>query len=76
MWNEVGPPTPTQIRDAFGVDVSELRPRPCGFEADAFTDGRWFVKLWRQQPDSDAALALTGGPTSRSPDHSASRNRK
>jgi aminoglycoside phosphotransferase (APT) family kinase protein len=60
MWNEVGPPATTQIRDAFGVDVSELRPGPCGFEADAFTDGRWFVKLWRQQPDSDAALALTG----------------
>jgi Ser/Thr protein kinase RdoA (MazF antagonist) len=36
-----------------------LRPHPGGFEADAFTDGRWFVKLWRQQPDSDAALALT-----------------
>jgi hypothetical protein len=39
--------------------VGELRPHPGGFEADAFTDGRWFVKLWRQQPDSDAALALT-----------------
>lgn len=53
------PPATTRIRDAFGVEVGELRPHPGGFEADAFTDGRWFVKLWRQQPDSDAALALT-----------------
>lgn len=59
MWNEVHPPTATQVRDAFGVDVGELRPHLSGFEADAFTDGRWFVKLWRQRPDSDAALALT-----------------
>jgi hypothetical protein len=44
---------------AFGVEVGELRLHPGGFEADGFTDGRWFVKLWRQQPDSDAALALT-----------------
>lgn len=48
-----------QVRDGFGVDVGELRPHLSGFEADTFTDGRWFVKLWRQQPDSDAALALT-----------------
>ena len=59
MWSEVDPPTATQVSDAFGVEVAELRRHPCGFEADAFTDGRWFVKLWRQQPDSDAALALT-----------------
>jgi aminoglycoside phosphotransferase (APT) family kinase protein len=59
MWNEVRPPATTQVCDAFGVEVGELLPRPGGFEADGFTDGRWFVKLWRQQPDSDAALALT-----------------
>jgi hypothetical protein len=59
MWSEVRPPTTAQVRDAFGVEVGELRAHPGGFEADAFTDGRWFVKLWRQQPDSDAALALT-----------------
>jgi hypothetical protein len=59
MWNEVRPPATTLVRDAFGVEVGELLPHPGGFEADAFTDGRWFVKLWRQQPDSDAALALT-----------------
>ncbi|MFF5297216.1 phosphotransferase enzyme family protein [Paractinoplanes globisporus] len=59
MWSVVPPPAAAQVRDAFGVEVGELRPHPGGFEADAFTDGRWFVKLWRQQPDSDAALALT-----------------
>src|SRR5919107_819915 len=59
MWSEVRPPKRTQVRDAFGVEVGELRPHPGGFESDAFTDGRWFVKLWRQQPDSEAALALT-----------------
>lgn len=53
------PPTAAQIRSAFGVQVGELEPHPSGFEADAFTDGRWFVKLWRYQPDSDSALALT-----------------
>jgi len=45
MWSEVRPPTTSQVRDAFGVEVGELRPHPGGFEADAFTDGRWFVKL-------------------------------
>ncbi|REG01138.1 Ser/Thr protein kinase RdoA (MazF antagonist) [Asanoa ferruginea] len=59
MWSVVPAPGAAQVRDAFGVAVGELRPHPGGFEADAFTDGRWFVKLWRQQPDSDAALALT-----------------
>lgn len=59
MWRPAQPPTPDRIRDAFGVDAGPLRPHPGGYEADAFTDGRWFVKLWRQQPDSDAALALT-----------------
>jgi aminoglycoside phosphotransferase (APT) family kinase protein len=59
MWSEVDPPAVTQVRDAFGVEVGELRPHPGGFEADAFTDGRWFAKLWREQPDSDAGLALT-----------------
>jgi Ser/Thr protein kinase RdoA (MazF antagonist) len=59
MWSVVAPLVAAQVRDAFGVEVGELRPHPGGFEADAFTDGRWLVKLWRQQPDSDAALALT-----------------
>jgi aminoglycoside phosphotransferase (APT) family kinase protein len=48
-----------QVGEAFGVEVGQLCPHPGGFQADTFTDGRWLVKLWRQQPDSDAALALT-----------------
>jgi len=59
MWSELDPPTAIQVRDAFGVEVGELRPQFGGFEADGFTDGRWFVKLWRAQHDSDRALALT-----------------
>lgn len=55
----VRPPTAAQVRSSFGVEIGELRPHPSGFEADAFTDGRWFVKLWRYEPDSDTALALT-----------------
>ena len=60
MWPDVSPPSPSAVREAFGTDVGELRVHPGGFEADAFTDGTWFVKLWRYEPDSDAALALTG----------------
>ncbi|MEV5962338.1 aminoglycoside phosphotransferase family protein [Kribbella sp. NPDC051952] len=59
LWSEVRPPSTADVSAAFGVDVGELQRHPGGFEADAFTDGRWFVKLWREQPDSDAALALT-----------------
>jgi hypothetical protein len=59
MWSDVSAPSTTQVGDAFGVEVGELRAHPGGFEADAFTDGRWFVKLWRRQPDGDAGLALT-----------------
>ncbi len=59
MWSDVSAPSTTQVGDAFGVEVGELRAHPGGFEADAFTDGRWFVKLWRRQPDGAAGLALT-----------------
>ena len=51
--------------DAFGVVVGELRPHPGGFEADAFSDGHWFVKLWRHEPDSDTSLALTAALAAR-----------
>ncbi|GAA0588490.1 aminoglycoside phosphotransferase family protein [Kribbella sandramycini] len=65
MWSEVRPPTSAQVGADFGVEVGELRAHPGGFEADAFSDGRWFVKLWRGQPDSDAGLALTAELASR-----------
>lgn len=59
LWKEAHPPTPEQIREAFGINLGELRPHNSGFEGDGFTDGRWFVKLWCQEPDSDSSLALT-----------------
>jgi len=58
-------PSAAEVSAAFDVEVGELRPHPGGFEADAFTDGRWFVKLWRYEPDGDDALALTGTLASR-----------
>lgn len=59
MGNQTTPPTAAQVRRAFDIEVGELEPHQSGFEADAFTDGQWFIKLWRQVPDTDAALALT-----------------
>lgn len=60
MWSAAPPPSVAEVRDAFGVEVATLREHPGGFEADAFTDGRWFIKLWRAEPDSNESLALTG----------------
>lgn len=61
MSHEVQSPTAAQVRVAFGVEAGEFQPfASAGFEADAFTDGDWFVKLWRYEPDTDVALALTG----------------
>ena len=59
MWPAARPPSREQIRESFGLDVDELAPHEGGFEADAFTDGRWFLKLFRFRPDSDDALAMT-----------------
>src|SRR4051794_35603690 len=53
------PPTAAEVREAFGLDVGELRSHEGGFEADAFTDGRWFVKRWRYDSPDERALALT-----------------
>src|SRR6266508_3483420 len=60
MWPAATPPTRTEVLEHFGIDVGELVHQTGGFQADAFTDGRWFVKLYRFEPDTDAALALTG----------------
>ncbi len=65
MVSDASPPTVAQVLDAFGVEVDTLAPTPGGFEADGFSDGRWFVKLWRYEADSDAALALTGNLAAR-----------
>lgn len=59
MWPAARPPTTTQVGEAFDIDVGELRSREGGFEADAFTDGRWFVKQWRHDTPDERALALT-----------------
>lgn len=59
LSDAASPPAVAQVLDAFGVKVDTLGHTAGGFEADAFTDGRWFVKLWRYEPDSEAALALT-----------------
>lgn len=56
MWNQAQPPTPDQIRGAIDVEVGDLKPQQSGFEADAFTDGHWFVKLAPREHDLFAAL--------------------
>jgi len=59
MWSAARPPTTTEVGEAFGIDVGELRPLAGGFEADAFSDGRWFLKLWRHEVPDERVLALT-----------------
>lgn len=59
MWPAVRPPTTTQVLEAYAIEVGEIRPLAGGFEADVFTDGRWFVKLWRHDTPDERALALT-----------------
>src|SRR4051794_19651583 len=59
MWPRATPPTRTEVGEAFGIDVGELWSHDGGFEADAFSDGRWFVKQWRHEMPDDRALALT-----------------
>ena len=60
MWPAATAPTTEEVARDFGIDVDELQPHAGGWEADAFSDGRWFVKLWRFELYSTAALALTG----------------
>lgn len=59
MWRAERPPTPAQVCEAFDIEVGALRSHDGGFEADAFTDGRWFVKQWRHEVPDERALALT-----------------
>jgi aminoglycoside phosphotransferase (APT) family kinase protein len=59
MWPAASPPTKTEVAEQFGIDVGELQPHEGGYEADAFTDGRWFLKLFRGRPPADAALSIT-----------------
>jgi aminoglycoside phosphotransferase (APT) family kinase protein len=49
-------PTRTELHTQLGIDVGPLRPHPGGYEADAFTDGTWFVKVWRDGREVDVSL--------------------
>lgn len=44
------PPTRTELRDTYGIEVGELRRHPVGFESECWTDGLWFLKIWRDRP--------------------------
>lgn len=46
------PPT-AEVRAAFGVDVGELRRHGEGWESLGWTDGTWFVKVWRASPPAN-----------------------
>ena len=49
-----------------GIDVGELRLREGRVRGrPRFTDGRWFVKLWRHDTPDERALALTRGLAAR-----------
>src|SRR5215210_8084819 len=50
------PPTRHEIREAFGVDVGELRRCGNGWESVGWTDGVWFVKVWRDAPPARLAV--------------------
>jgi hypothetical protein len=53
MWSGARPPTRTELGDAFGVDVGELRRHGEGWESVGWTDGVWFVKVWRDAPPAN-----------------------
>ncbi len=56
MWTEVLPPTSAEILDAFGIGVGALRRHGLGWESAGWTDGVWFVKVWRDVPPANLAV--------------------
>jgi aminoglycoside phosphotransferase (APT) family kinase protein len=50
------PPTPEEIRAAFGVEIGELRRHGVGWESIGWTDGTWFVKVWHDAPPTNLAV--------------------
>jgi aminoglycoside phosphotransferase (APT) family kinase protein len=56
MRSEARPPTRTEIADAFGVEIGELRRQGIGWESVGWTDGTWFVKVWRDAPPANLAV--------------------
>lgn len=53
---EISPPTSAEIRDAFGIGVGDLRRHGTGWESVGWTDGVWFVKVWRDAPPANLPI--------------------
>jgi Ser/Thr protein kinase RdoA (MazF antagonist) len=49
----VTPPTAVEVRDAFGIEIGDLRRQGEGWESVGWTDGTWFVKVWRAAPPAN-----------------------
>jgi len=63
MADDPPPPTRQEIREVFGVGVGELRRCGSGWESVGWTDGVWFVKVWRDSPPVHlAVLAMLALP--------------
>lgn len=57
MWPDARPPSKTDVREAYGIAVDELRRHPFGFESECWiADDRWFVKVWRHDPPANLGL--------------------
>lgn len=56
MWAEVLPPTSAEILEAFAIRVGDLRRHGLGWESAGWTDGVWFVKVWRDLPPANLAV--------------------
>ena len=55
MWDDARPPTSVEILDSYAVEIGELRREGLGWESVGWTDGTWFVKVWRESPPSNLA---------------------
>jgi len=53
---EVLPPTSAEILHAFGLRVGDLRRHGLGWDSVGWTDGVWFVKVWRYRPPANLPL--------------------
>ena len=56
MWAETLPPTNSEILDSFDIRVGELHRHGVGWESAGWTDGVWFVKVWRDLPPANLAV--------------------
>src|SRR5688572_14542542 len=53
---DVLPPTSAEILHAFGLRVGDLRRHGLGWDSVGWTDGVWFVKVWRYRPPANLPL--------------------